>query len=101
MNKFKEWATENADEICRLVFANNGFEVNGWGFLSYQDGVQKGLEQEDALRLIQIEGRFDGACMALNYEQGATDTLYDWFYREHFTPWMDARFEREEEESGT
>lgn len=46
--------------ISRLVFANGGFDVRGWGVIDYRGGVQRGLDQNDALSLIEIKGFLSG-----------------------------------------
>lgn len=63
-DRFWEWVLENKDLISRLVFSNGGWEMRGWGCLSYSNGIQMGLEQDEALTLIDIHGTFQGACMA-------------------------------------
>ncbi len=47
-----------------LVTANGGFSVRGWGILSYGGGHQRGLEQDDALELIQWAAFLDGLAAA-------------------------------------
>lgn len=52
------------DRLCYLIYANGGFDVHGWGMTSF-DGIHtRGLEQDEALELIQckayIDGLFDG-----------------------------------------
>ena len=39
--------------LCFLITANGGLSVSGWGFLSFGDGHQRGLEQDEALELMQ------------------------------------------------
>ena len=64
--------------LAFLVYANGGFTVRGWGFLSWNGGHQSGLEQDDALALMEL-----GA-----YMYGATDAGVDLF--EAFKPYFDA-----------
>ena len=42
--------------ICFLLMANGGFDVHGWGTISYggPGGHQQGLEMNDAIELIQV-----------------------------------------------
>ena len=47
--------------IAFLVYANGGFTVRQWGIVSYGPGLhQQGLEQNDALELLQWESFIDG-----------------------------------------
>lgn len=40
--------------LSYLIVANGGLEVHGWGFLSYGSGHQCGLEQNEALSLLEL-----------------------------------------------
>lgn len=44
-----------------LVYANGGLTVRGWGFLSDRNGHQDGLEQDDALALMELAAYMAGA----------------------------------------
>lgn len=46
--------------LCFLITANGGLQVRGWGFIGYGNGHQSGLEQEDALELMQWSAFMDG-----------------------------------------
>lgn len=47
--------------LCFLVYANGGFDVNTWGCLmSHGVGHQRGLDQNDALALMQFSSFFSG-----------------------------------------
>jgi hypothetical protein len=46
--------------LCFLITANGGLQVHQWGFLSFGDGHQRGLEQDDALELMQWSAFMDG-----------------------------------------
>jgi hypothetical protein len=51
--------------LCFLVYANGGFGMHGWGYLSFTDGGhQSGLEQEDAMALMQYNAYMTGAADA-------------------------------------
>lgn len=52
------------ERIAELVVANGGFEVHGWGILSYGGGHRRGLEQEEALSLMQYAAFMEGATAA-------------------------------------
>ncbi len=68
---FLEWLEEDCNQggkiherICFLVYANGGFDVGSWGCLSgggLGDSHQRGLDQNDAINLIGINGFFNGA----------------------------------------
>ncbi len=75
-----------SERICFLVAANGGWEVSGWGCLSWHKH-QMGLEQGDAIALIHLHGYFCGM------EAAGFDA------REHFLPRFKeyvARFKEEE-----
>lgn len=46
--------------IAFLVVANGGFDVRQWGIISYGSGHQQGLDQNDALELLQWSAYMDG-----------------------------------------
>lgn len=49
------------ERLCFLVVANGGFDVHGWGYISYCHGQhQRGLEQHDALCLIHLGSYVNG-----------------------------------------
>jgi hypothetical protein len=51
--------------ICWLAAANGGFEVKGWGCIrSGPYEHQQGLEQNDAIDLLQIKAFLDGLAAA-------------------------------------
>ncbi len=53
--------------LSYLVVANGGWRVHGWGFLSTgEHGHRRGLEQNEALHLIEMSGVMLGWCMALD-----------------------------------
>lgn len=52
--------TPRHKRLCFLITANGGLQVRGWGVLSFGDGHQRGLEQDDALELMQWSAFMDG-----------------------------------------
>jgi hypothetical protein len=46
--------------LCFLVTANRGFSVGGWGIIAYGGGHQEGLDQGDALDLMQYSAFIHG-----------------------------------------
>ena len=67
MFNLQEWLNEPAREglprherICFLLEANGGPNVYQWGVLSFGDGHQRGLEQDDALELVQVTAFLSG-----------------------------------------
>ena len=67
-NEFLKWMNEELDSgqircerVSWLVKCNGGFDVCGWGYIGYSGGAfQHGLEQNDAIELIQWKSYFDG-----------------------------------------
>lgn len=62
-----KWLNEEHDgvprhtQISRLVFANGGFDVYGWGIISTgADGITRGLDQSEALLLMRIGSFLNG-----------------------------------------
>jgi len=67
MLNLQEWLNESTrdglprhERICFLLEANSGPNVHQWGILSYGDGHQRGLEQDDALELMQVTAFLSG-----------------------------------------
>ena len=60
MNRESPQGGSIGDRISFLVRANNGFNVTGWGFISYSNDHQYGLEQNDAIELLEWCSKFDG-----------------------------------------
>lgn len=65
--KFIEWLKKPSpkgmpyyERISYLVLCNGGFIVGSWGMISYIDGYQHGLEQDEAIELMQWNAYFDG-----------------------------------------
>lgn len=64
----KDWLESDSNKgvklherISFLVVCNGGsVRVSGWGFLSHNNGHQVGLEQNEALELIYLEGFISG-----------------------------------------
>lgn len=53
------------ERISYLVMCNDGFIVQSWGIVSMENGIQHGLEQDDAIELMQWNAYFDGiTCFA-------------------------------------
>lgn len=51
--------------LCFLIFANGGFDVTGWGFISTGLNFhQRGLEQNEALDLIRHSAFIEGLVAA-------------------------------------
>lgn len=48
------------EHIAWLVKCNGGFQVHGWGSIGFGGCFQQGLDQEDAIELIQWESWFSG-----------------------------------------
>lgn len=78
-----EWLNKESDGvpcheyISRLVLANGGFNVSGWGIIDYRGGVQRGLDQNEALSLIEISGFLSGlAACGVDWE-GAFKPYFD------------------------
>lgn len=48
--------------IATLVKSNGGFEITGWGVISYDStsNFKRGLEIEESLALLHFEGVFTG-----------------------------------------
>ncbi len=76
------------ERIAWLVKANGGFEIMGWGFMSYQGVWQQGLDQNDALHLMQFKAYFDGISAHAGFN------AYDLF-----EPYFEQYVERIERES--
>ena len=67
MFNLQEWLNEltwdglpRHERICFLLEANGGPTVHGWGFISHGVGHQRGLEQDDALELMQVMAFLNG-----------------------------------------
>lgn len=57
--------TTRADHLCYLLYANGGWQVRGWGVLSWTaGGHQQGLEQDEAIALIAYGGFVQGLVAA-------------------------------------
>lgn len=52
------------ERICYLITANGGNIVRQWGFLSWRNGHQVGLEQNEAIELIQYDAFIRGLSWA-------------------------------------
>lgn len=97
MNKieqfFEELDQEGNPKWQRIFFlerANGSFIVNSWGYISYGKGHQRGLEQEDALELMQASAFISGMEKALEFDRGTmTDLLNK--YREKYDTWYDEK----------
>lgn len=51
--------------LCWLTFANGGPQIRGWGVISsFPNGHQQGLDQNDALELMQLYAFVNGLAAA-------------------------------------
>lgn len=48
------------ERLLYLLEANGGPRVHQWGYISYGAGHQRGLEQDEALELMQYDGFIQG-----------------------------------------
>lgn len=60
LNKIQKDGNPLHRRISFLVTANGGFEVGSWGYIAHGGIHQQGLEQEDALELMQISAFMQG-----------------------------------------
>ncbi|MFA7269954.1 MAG: hypothetical protein WC073_11465 [Sterolibacterium sp.] len=67
MFNLQEWLNEPTHEglprherICFLLEANGGPNVRQWGITSFGGGHQRGLDQDDALELMQATAFLSG-----------------------------------------
>lgn len=85
----EEWLNQNFEgkprheRICFLIVANGGLTVHQWGFLSHRGGHQCGLEQKDAIDLIEIRAFMDGATAAGVDLFAALKPYYDSYVKKH------------------
>lgn len=50
----RDGQTPRHQRLCFLIMANGGLRVGGWGIICHDgSGHQRGLEQDDALELMQ------------------------------------------------
>lgn len=52
------------ERICYLIVANGGTIVRQWGFISWNNGHQQGLEEGEAIELIQYDAFMRGLAWA-------------------------------------
>ena len=88
----KEWLEEllesgqpRHERLSFLVTANRGLEVSSWGFLSHYRGHQSGLEQEEALELLQYSAFLEGLACAGVEIYAPFKSYFDKYQEEHLT----------------
>ena len=69
--------------LCFLITANGGLRVHGWGVTTHGEGShQKGLDQDDALDLLQWGAFMDGLEVAGIRIHEALIPYYDAYQKE-------------------
>jgi len=71
------------EDICFLIVANGGMRVENWGVVTNEDGHQRGLDMEDALRLIYYNGVFDGIAISGSLDFILFEKYFDKYVEEN------------------
>ena len=84
--------TELWETLAWLVICNGGWQVRGWGYIGGGDGpFQRGLDQDNALTLLQLSGTVDGICIGLGNDD-ILEPLNELILR--WAQYMTAEFEK-------